>query len=100
MLIVDCKSGNKFQFLRNVTKLVPSLNEVQNCSDVPQEVCELICISFFHFNTYFQGLFQSKRQATEGEETHSEEMVLQLPAQHNPPARIWTNAVQKIMKLC
>jgi len=24
---------------KNVTKLVPSLNEVQNCSDVPQEVC-------------------------------------------------------------
>merc|ERR1711971_1234288 len=27
---------------KNVTKLVPSLNEVQNCSDVPQEVCSKV----------------------------------------------------------
>ena len=52
----------------------------------------------FLLNNFFsEGLFKSEREAAEGEETYSEEMVLQLFAQHNPPARIRTNVVQKLI---
>ena len=54
----------------------------------------------FLWNNFFsEGLLKSEREATEGEEAYSEEMVLQLSAQHNSPAGIRTNAVQNLIKL-
>ena len=59
---------------RTVTKLVPSLTEVEQCDDIPQEVSAATSnMSTLHC----PGLLQEERQAAESEVSQREKVVLQ-----------------------
>ena len=62
---------------RTVTKLVPSLTEVEQCDDIPQEVSETSTnVSCLH-TLHCPGLLQEERQAEESEISQREKVVLQ-----------------------
>ena len=62
---------------RTVTKLVPSLTEVEQCDDIPQEVSETATnVSLCH-TLHCPGLLQEERQAAESEISQREKVVLQ-----------------------
>ena len=62
---------------RTVTKLVPSLTEVEQCDDIPQEVSAATSNRVIHYTVHCPGLFQEERQAADSEVSQREKVVLQ-----------------------
>ena len=69
---------------RTVTKLVPSLTEVEQCDDIPQEVSAAPsnvsvtnCDQLLCHTLHCPGLFQEERQAADSEVSQREKVVLQ-----------------------